>query len=140
MATECIVCGATIPAGRKVCPGCEGKNEGVIFEALMRDKYNGFEVKDEIEQAYRQGFEAGMAQIEEKHLSECRQISDYDIENKALKALLKQAVEDIRMIANATCIVGSLCEECPLHGSTGDYVCKWNHEAEALALIGGASE
>lgn len=41
-------------------------------------------------QAYIATLEHKLATLEEKHLSECRQISEYDAENKALKELLAQ--------------------------------------------------
>lgn len=56
---------------------------------------------------------------------------------KESKQLLKLAVEDFKMIGKALdedCDVLINCEECPL---SGRYNCRsWNHEAEALALIG----
>ena len=101
----------------------------------MNDKI--FEVNDEVEQAYRQGFIAGtkfeaakeMAELtkclikgvtkavtqtinavdydavysaykaqetEDKHWNECRQISEYDQENKAMKELLREAMPVLR--------------------------------------------
>ena len=41
-------------------------------------------------QAYIITLEHKNAALEEKHLSECRQISEYDRENKALRKLLAQ--------------------------------------------------
>ena len=41
-------------------------------------------------QAYIITLEHKNAALEEKHLSECRQISEYDAENKALRKLLAQ--------------------------------------------------
>lgn len=39
-------------------------------------------------EAYIDGLERRMKELEEKHLSECRQISEYDIEVKTLRGLL----------------------------------------------------
>lgn len=41
-------------------------------------------------QAYIITLEHKIATLEDKHLSECRQISEYDRENKALRELLAQ--------------------------------------------------
>lgn len=68
-------------------------------------------------------------------------------ENKELKRLLRLAVDDIRWIAahntaEGECIVdGEIdCRYCPLSAfDLDDYsvYCRWEHEAEALKLIGG---
>lgn len=105
----------------------------------MNDKI--FEVNDEVEQAYKQGYEEGMRaeatkelietasgmceaitevvtstlsrvdisamydakeaakayeELEEKHLSECRQISEYEQENRAMKSLLRETLPILR--------------------------------------------
>ena len=54
------------------------------------------------------------------------------------KRLLKAAVEDFKVIGkvlDADCDILINCEECPLQ--SGHYNCRsWNHQDEALALIG----
>ena len=54
------------------------------------------------------------------------------------KELLKAAVEDFKVIGkalDADCDILINCEECPLQ--SGHYNCRsWNHQDEALALIG----
>lgn len=54
------------------------------------------------------------------------------------KQLLKAAVEDFKVIGkvlDADCDILINCEECPLQ--SGHYNCRsWNHQDEALALIG----
>lgn len=69
-------------------------NEATIFENLMTGR--AFEVDDRIEQAYRAGVEAGRKEYEEKHWSECRQISEYEQENRAMKGLLREALPLLR--------------------------------------------
>ncbi len=117
-------------------------NEATAFESLMKNKDVQFEVDDRIEAAWRQGFEAGQAQYEEKHWNECRQISEYQAENKALKELLKQAVEGFKYLGNAldrNCEVTPGCGNCPLNRPDGD--CRvWNKQTEAMKLIGGGEE
>lgn len=73
--------------------GAEKMSEATHFEAVIQNKHNEFKVNDEVEQAYRQGYEAGIKQYEEKHFNECRQISEYDIEVKELKAKIKSLEE-----------------------------------------------
>lgn len=68
-------------------------------------------------------------------------------ENRALKRLLRLAVDDLRwMVANTTaegdCIVrqGVDCNYCPLSAfDFNEYIvnCRWQYETEALKLIGG---
>lgn len=48
-------------------------NEGQAFEKAMIGKPS----IDELEQAYRQGYEAGRKSLEEKHWNECGQIAQY---------------------------------------------------------------
>lgn len=84
----CVCCGEQIPEGRQVCLSC-GASEGDFFQKAMSriipTAEKEFEVSDEIEQAYRQGFEAGM-----KNACEIKQ------ENEKLKkhnAILMAAIE-----------------------------------------------
>lgn len=111
-------------------------NEANHFEALMQDKHKGFEVDDRIEQAYRQGYEAGRAQIEEKHWNECRQISEYQAENKRLKELLFSAMKNLNRRNCTVCDVEMLSPGCR-ERTDGNRCFKWKYEAEALELIGG---
>ena len=59
-------------------------------------------------------------------------------EKAEYKRLLKAAVEDFKVIGkvlDADCDILINCEECPLQ--SGHYNCRsWNHQDEALALIG----
>ena len=111
--------------------------------------------------------EAHIAELEDKHWNECRQIAHYSDElnevnsyteivedmatkqtisgmNKSnelkeAKRLLKLAVEDFKVIGkvlDADCDILINCEECPLHRAGINCRC-WNHQDEALALIGG---
>lgn len=56
----CVICGSTIPEGRQYCPMC-GASEGDCFEKAMSRPIPAaeFNVKDELEQAYHQGYAAG---------------------------------------------------------------------------------
>ena len=69
----CVICGATIPEGRQVCPICGTKDEVESFARLIRTdlpkeeeplaiaaRDTALKIKDEIEQAFRQGFNEGM--------------------------------------------------------------------------------
>jgi hypothetical protein len=57
---------------------------------LSSREYNGRWYTETEAQAYIITLEHKNAALEDKHLSECRQISEYDAENKALKELLTQ--------------------------------------------------
>ena len=82
--------------------------------------------------------EAKVAELEGKHWNECGQIAHYSDELRKAKDLLKAAVEDFKVIGkvlDADCDILINCEECPLQ--SGHYNCRsWNHQDEALALIG----
>lgn len=90
--------------------------------------------------------EACVAELEEKHFSECAQIAHYDDELRRAKELLKAAVEDIQQLNILTvdgeggCLIEKqvemeTCLECPLN--TGNaHICGWRHRVEALTLIG----
>ena len=81
---------------------------------------------------------ARVAELEDKHWNECRQIAHYDDELRKAKELLKAAVEDFKVIGkvlDSDCDILINCDECPLQ--SGHYNCRsWNHQDEALALIG----
>lgn len=74
--------------------------------------------------------EAKVAELEEKHFSECGQIAHYADELRKAKELLKAAVDDINYYVD--------CYEAHCDGCCCDQNnhCHWKHEAEALALIG----
>lgn len=50
----------------------------------------GFKVKDEVEQAFRIGFNEGKRIYESKHWNECGQIAEYDNDLKKVMSLLKK--------------------------------------------------
>ena len=123
-------------------------NEAMHFEAIMHDKHKEFEVDDRIEQAYRAGYEAGIKKAEaaeEKHWNECRQISEYEAENKALKEQLKQAVEDFKVVSrqfedeDGHCVSSISCDKCRLNGGNLADECQWIHTEEAMKLINEVS-
>lgn len=119
-------------------------NEAMHFEAIMHDKHKEFEVDDRVEQAYRAGYEAGIKKAEaaeEKHWSECRQISDYDIMMKRCIEVIKHAVNDFAMLASVDECTFPYCDErCPFE-STADCceVKQWKHHEEAMKLINEVS-
>ena len=89
MDNTCIICGNVIPEGKQYCPTC-GTTESDIFGKLMGRKQEikqavneEFTVKDELEQAYRQGFNEGF-----KHACELKQ------ENARLRALIESKSQD----------------------------------------------
>ena len=68
----CVICGAQIPEGRQVCPICGTKDEAEAFAQLIRRKIpkeeyplataardTALKIKDECEQAFRQGYLTG---------------------------------------------------------------------------------
>ena len=63
-----------------------------------------------------------------------RQLAEWLTELKEAKRLLKAAVEDINYYVDC---YEAHCDECCCDH---DNHCHWNHEAEALALIGGESD
>ena len=73
-----------------------------------------------------------------KCAAEHKQLAEWLTELKEAKRLLKSAVEDFKVIGkvlDADCDILINCEECPLQ--SGHYNCRsWNHQDEALALIG----
>ena len=110
-------------------------SEATAFENIMKNKDVQFEVDDRIEQAYRQGFEAGQAQYEEKHWNECRQISEYDRELREAKRLLEEL---LKVVNDGSC--SKACSECKHLSNSGcDYPVRfeWKHTDEVVKLIGG---
>ena len=86
--------------------------------------------------------EARVAELESKHWNECGQIARYDDELRKAKELLKAAVEDIRYLINYAKQNEKACDRCKYGNEMYCYAddcsndAKWQHEAEALALIG----
>ena len=70
-----------------------------------------------------------------------RQIAHYEDELRQAKELLKAAVEEINQLINddGVCHIEHSCEDCPFFNKTYDD-CKWQHKAEALALIEGGRD
>lgn len=146
MEDRCVVCGDKIPEGRQVCPRCSG-NEGTAFEKLMQNKDVQFEIDDRIEAAYHQGFEAGYSQLETKYWDSQRLIDQYAAENKALKEMLKKALETIADILNSA----AECSACKYYNDETTECdgsenlmcreqCEWEYADEAWRLIGGDTE
>lgn len=78
----------------------------------------------------------GICPSYEMCIPECKE--GYNAQIAEYKRLLKAAVEDFKVIGkvlDADCDILINCEECPLQ--SGHYNCRsWNHQDEALALIG----
>ena len=114
-------------------------SEARVFESLMKSKEIAtFEVKDEIEAAFRQGFEEGKRQVEEKHWNECRQISEYDRELREAKRLLG---EMLKVMNDGSCT--KACSDCKHLSNSGcDYPVRfeWKHTDEVVKLIGGEQD
>lgn len=106
-------------------------NEGTVFEALMSDK--GFEVKDEVEQAYRQGYEAGYAQLESKYWDSQRLIDQYAAERERMKFLLRELLMNQRKNCS-DCNVEMLSEECKKRPD-GATCFVWKYLDEVMELI-----
>lgn len=77
--------------------------------------------------------EARVAELEEKHLNECRQIAHYSDELRKAKELLKAAVEDMSEKNFCTKVCKRDNFACRV-SDTCDF--KWRYADEALALIG----
>lgn len=78
--------------------------------------------------------EAKVAELEDKHWNECRQIAYYSDENAKLKELLKAAVEDMNKEADCGICLHDNDGECPIEVASCKF--KWRYADEALALIG----
>ncbi|HRR76959.1 MAG TPA: hypothetical protein P5191_09145 [Ruminococcus sp.] len=82
--------------------------------------------------------EARIAELEDKHWNECRQIAHYEDELRKAKELLKAAVEDIN--------AAEACDTCEYYPVINSDMCqkddcyKWRYADEALALIGEDGE
>ncbi|WP_303819109.1 hypothetical protein [Ruminococcus flavefaciens] len=75
-----------------------------------------------------------------------RQLAEWLTELSEAKRLLKAAVEDIRYLINHAKQNGKACDRCKYGNEMYCYAddcsndAKWQHEAEALKLIGGETE
>ena len=85
-------------------------------------------------------------ELEEKHFSECGQIAHYSDELAKAKELLKAAVNDFHWLTkwqDGCELCGARYDngDCPVNDNTEcDEVYVWQHESEALALIGEDGE
>lgn len=65
MDNTCVCCGEIIPEGAQVCPIC---SEGDTFRvAMARPVSADFKVKDEVEQAFREGYIEGRNKMREEN-------------------------------------------------------------------------
>lgn len=120
----CICCGDQIPEGMQVCPKCRGGKEmsdtDMLYMASLEKRNAELEAK--------------VAELEDKHWNECRQIAHYEDELRKAKELLKAAVEDIN--------AAEACDTCEYYPVINSDMCqkddcyKWRYADEALALIG----
>lgn len=75
---RCAACGGILPESSQVCVSCYAKARDKGFEEGTRlAETAACCAADEAAKAYEE--------LEEKHLSECRQISEYEQENRKLK-------------------------------------------------------
>ena len=59
----CVICGATIPEGRQVCPICGTKDNIEGYAQLIRPKpAPEFKVDDRYEQSFREGYLTGFSE------------------------------------------------------------------------------
>lgn len=66
MDNTCVCCGEIIPEGTQVCPKC--CSEGDTFRAAMARPISAeFKVKDEVEQAFREGYIEGRNKTREEN-------------------------------------------------------------------------
>lgn len=90
--------------------------------------------------------EISVSEHAKERISQCaadhRQLAEWLTELKEAKRLLKAAVEDIRYLINHAKRDGKACDRCKYGNEMYCYAddcsndAKWQHEAEALALIG----
>lgn len=65
MDNTCVCCGEIIPEGAQVCPIC---SEGDTFRVAMARPISAeFKVKDEVEQAFREGYIEGRNKMREEN-------------------------------------------------------------------------
>lgn len=120
----CVICGAVIPEGRQVCPICGTKDEVESYAKLIRTDLpkkehplakaaveTALKIKGECEQAFRQGYEEGIRQLESKYWDSQRLIDQYAAENKRMKFLLRELLMNQRKNCS-DCNVEMLSEEC----------------------------
>lgn len=120
---------------KEVAENCKLKEQLKKYEQEENTmNVNGHWYTETEAQAYIITLEHKNAALEDKHLNECRQISEYDYELRQAKRLLKAAVEDINYYVDC---YEAHCDECCCDH---DNHCHWKHEAEALALIGGGAD
>lgn len=86
----------------------------------------------------KEQLEARIRLLEDKIESDNRQISEYDHELRQAKRLLKAAVEDIHKTYHHREECCDICKN--KQTCTINCAFVWQHEAEALALIGGESD
>ncbi len=98
---------------------------------------NGFKTDAEID-AFFIGMEESARDNQEALEKRDKMLRDTVEELCEAKQLLKAAVEDFKVIGkalDADCDILINCDDCPLQ--SGHYNCRsWNHQDEALALIG----
>ena len=147
----CVCCGGSIPEGSQVCRSCQADAEYKAYEEGMRAEATkemteaAGKTLERIGQAVRntlgmvdksvQRYAETYRELEEKHLSECRQISEYEQENKALRRLLRMALPYIVKSCSA-CDCKMLSDECKAR-SIPNTCFKWKHYDEAIRLLGG---
>lgn len=123
MDNNCVCCGQVIPEGAQVCRFCE--NEGAHFAKVMEDKHRNdtaeeFTVDDRLEQAFRQGYEAGTR------------------DSDRVRELLGKAMRLVRKSCSC-CDVKMLSDKCK--GRANPETCfRWKYYEEAEQLINKAAE
>lgn len=151
----CVCCGGSIPEGAQVCRSCQADAERKAYEEGMRAEATKELIEatgkmlEGITEAVRNTLgrvdisalhdaetaRKAYEELAEKYLSECRQISEYEQENKALRRLLRRALPYIvKSCTNCDCEM--LSDECKSR-SDPNRCHKWKHYDEAIKLLGG---
>lgn len=101
----------------------QARSEAEAFEQAMSRiiRQPEFKVSDEIEQAYRQGYEAGKAEVEEKHWSECAQIAHYDNDIKELALQIKGVKKSVG-IGDSDYLTGYICALSAVEGMIAELI------------------
>lgn len=96
----CVICGAVIPEGRQVCPMCGTKDDVESYAKLIRTDIQdeplakaaletALKIKDECEQAFRQGYLTG---FNEGMKAAC-EIKQQNVQLRKDNAILRAAIE-----------------------------------------------
>ena len=92
--------------------------------------------------AYREGYKEGtgnLSEVEDKHWSECRQISEYEAENRKLQEIIKSLDSIVKTLCEAVSDTPCGCDCCPYSETNDEEECEVGRlRYKVSKLIGGA--